>query len=145
MRHGIALRARAPACRAVRFIQAHEGGSADEGSATGVNAPGRRVEVRQDPEVLADRPHQALAAGGNREAASRQPLDEPNRPPPPALNRFLPPTLLIWIDLSTTVIFCMCLCALGTGHDRLAATVDQSDMRGLGTDRTSLRRGAALL
>lgn len=64
----------------------------------------------------------------------------------------LPLRLLIWIDLSTVLSICLSVVLVfsrpvvsvqGTEGD--IATVDHSDMRGLVTDLTSLRRGAALL
>jgi len=56
--------------------------------------------------------------------------------------------LLVWIDPSRvrlSLLSIVVLNAFGSGSEGLSATVDLSGIRGLGTDLSSLRRGAALV
>ena len=58
------------------------------------------------------------------------------------------PGLLVWIDPSRvrlSLLSIVVLNAFGSGSEGLSATVDLSGIRGLGTDLSSLRRGAALV
>lgn len=56
--------------------------------------------------------------------------------------------LLVWIDPSRvqlSLVHRTVLNTFGSGSEGLSAAVDLSGIRGLGTDLSSLRRGAALL
>ena len=57
-------------------------------------------------------------------------------------------SLLVWIDPSRgrlALLHVIVLNAYGSGSEGLSATVDLSGIRGLGTDLSSLRRGATLV
>ena len=67
---------------------------------------------------------------------------------PIPVTSLLPIILLVWIDPSRgrlALLHVIVLNAYGSGSEGLSATVDLSGIRGLGTDLSSLRRGATLV